>query len=246
MLWPARLFPLLSRKFTETLAVEALPLKTYSSAGPLLPALVNLAGVQTQTNGGPPEDGPGGPAGPAGPVAPVAPVAPVGPAGPVAPAGPIGPVGPAGPVGPGGPVGPVMSHETRDSLLWHGVLESTRRIIPLPGLMHASSVPGLLAARIAIGTNTAHAITEMHTMTLLRINLMLISGLLFLYMGWLSIGGASNLLAQSPSVKKIWESSRDARLGTPAWGGAQRNPRNPPLKISEARGAADSGIICEY
>ncbi len=37
MLWPARLFPLLSRKFTETLAVEALPLKTYSSAVPAVP-----------------------------------------------------------------------------------------------------------------------------------------------------------------------------------------------------------------
>src|SRR6266849_6272610 len=174
MLWPARLFPLLSRKFTETLAVEALPLKTYSSAGPLLPALVNLAGVQTQTNGGPPEDGPGGPVGPAGPVAPVAPVAPVGPAGPVAPAG------------------PVMSHETRDSLLWHAVLESTRRMLPLPGLTQASRTPGVVAARIAIGTNTAHAITEMQVMILLRVNLMLISGLLFLYMGWLSSG--SNLL----------------------------------------------------
>ncbi len=86
-----------------------------------------------------------------------------------------------------------MSHETRDSLLWHGVLESTRRIIPLPGLMQASSVPGLLAARIAIGTNTAHAITEMHAMTLLRVNLMLISGLLFLYVGWLSTGSQQSI-----------------------------------------------------
>src|SRR6185295_8387842 len=118
--------------------------------------------------------------------APVAPVAPVGPAGPVDPAGPVGPVGP---VGPGGPAGPVMLHETLDSLLWQGVLESTRRRLPLPGLTQASRTSGLLAARIAIGTNTAHAITEMHAMTLLRVNFMFISGLLFLYMGRLSIVG---------------------------------------------------------
>ena len=74
----------------------------------------------------------------------------------------------------------MMSHETRDSLLWHGVLESTRRMLPLPGLTQASRTPGVLAARIAIGTNTAHAITEMQVMILLRVNLMPISGLLFL------------------------------------------------------------------
>jgi hypothetical protein len=72
------------------------------------------------------------------------------------------------------------------------VLESTRRIIPLPGLMQASKVLGLLAARIAIGTNTANAITVKHAMTLLRVRLMLISGLLY----WVGFsGGASNLLA---------------------------------------------------
>jgi hypothetical protein len=59
------------------------------------------------------------------------------------------------------------------------VLESTRRIIPFPGLTQASSVVGLLAARIAIGTNTAHAMTEMPAITLRRDNLMLISDLLF-------------------------------------------------------------------
>ena len=86
-----------------------------------------------------------------------------------------------------------MSQDTRDSLLWHGVLESTRRIIPLPGLMQASSVPGLLAARIAIGTNTAHAMTEMPAMTLLRVNLMLISvSFSFIWVGFPR--GASNLL----------------------------------------------------
>jgi hypothetical protein len=45
-------------------------------------------------------------------------------------------------------------------------------------------VLALLAARIAIGTNTAHAITEMQAITLLRVKVMLISGLLFLYPGW--------------------------------------------------------------
>jgi hypothetical protein len=59
------------------------------------------------------------------------------------------------------------------------VLESTSRIIPFPGLTQASSVAGLLAARIAIGTNTASAMTEMYTMTLLRVSLIFISGLLF-------------------------------------------------------------------
>jgi len=59
------------------------------------------------------------------------------------------------------------------------VLASTKRIMPFPGLTHASNVVGLLAARIAIGTNTASAMTEMYTMTLLRVSLIFISGLLF-------------------------------------------------------------------
>ena len=87
----------------------------------------------------------------------------------------------------------MMLHEIRDSLLWHGVLESTRRRLPLPGLTQASRTPGVLAARIAIGTNTANEITEMHAMTLLRVNFMFISGLLFLYMGWLSRGSQKSI-----------------------------------------------------
>src|SRR5882672_12550583 len=110
-----------------------------------VPPRAKCAGVQAQTKGGPPEEGPGGPAGPVSPVAPVAPVGPVG------PAGPAGPAGPMGPVGPSGPAGPVTFHSTRVSLLWQAVLESTRRMSPLPGLMHASSTPGVLAARKAIG-----------------------------------------------------------------------------------------------
>jgi len=43
------LFPSLYKIFTETLAVETLPLKTYSSAGELLPAFGKRAGVQIQT-----------------------------------------------------------------------------------------------------------------------------------------------------------------------------------------------------
>jgi hypothetical protein len=60
------------------------------------------------------------------------------------------------------------------------VVESTSLIIPFPGLTQASSGVGLLAARIAIGTTTAHAMTEMPAMTLRRDNLMLIKGLLIL------------------------------------------------------------------
>ena len=88
-----------------------------------------------------------------------------------------------------------MFQVTRDSLLWHGVLESTKRMFPLPGLMQASNVPALLAARIAIGTNTAHAITEMQAIRLLRVNLMLIIGSPFCPT-WVGVQlGASNLLA---------------------------------------------------
>src|SRR5215831_10434524 len=61
------------------------------------------------------------------------------------------PAGPWGPWGPAGPCGPVTFHSTRVSLLWQAVLASTRRIIPLPGLMQASKTPdGLAATRLAI------------------------------------------------------------------------------------------------
>jgi hypothetical protein len=73
--------------------------------------------------------------------------------------------------------------------------------MPLPGLMQASRVPGLLAARIAIGTSTAHAITEIPAMKLLRVKLMLIWGLLCKS----NFRGASNLFAPPGGVKKIAE-----------------------------------------
>src|SRR5260370_6190986 len=57
----------------------------------LPPALAKNAGVQTQTNGAPPDEAPAGPCGPTGPC---------GPCGPVAPCGPCEPVGPCGPCGP--------------------------------------------------------------------------------------------------------------------------------------------------
>ena len=41
---------------------------------------------------------------------------------------------------------------------------------------------------------------------------------------------------------KVSHPSRDARLGTPPWGEAKRNPRNRVDEIIKARGAADSGI----
>src|SRR5262245_42308414 len=64
--------------------------------------------------------------------------------------GPEEPAGPGGPWGPCGPCGPVTFHSTRVSLAWQGVLESTRRIIPLPGLMQASSMAeGLAETRLA-------------------------------------------------------------------------------------------------
>jgi hypothetical protein len=82
------------------------------------------------------------------------------------------------------------------------VLESTRRIIPLPGLMQASSVPALLAARIAIGTTTAQAMTEMPAMTLLRVNLIFISGLL---LGRLSKGEPAIYWLDHLVSRHFWE-----------------------------------------
>ena len=105
------------------------------------------------------------------------------------------------PFGPGGPAGPVMFQETRVSLLWHAVLESTRRRLPLPGLTQASSVSGLLAACSAIGTTTAHARTEMQAMTLRRVNLMLMLFSLF----ELIFFGGNNLFLASKTVKRIAE-----------------------------------------
>src|SRR5262245_40548414 len=63
------------------------------------------------------------------------------------------PGGPCGPWGPAGPCGPVMFHSTKVSFAWHAALESTRRIIPLPGLMQASSTPEEYAAIRAAGVN---------------------------------------------------------------------------------------------
>jgi hypothetical protein len=68
-----------------------------------------------------------------------------------------------------------MFHETRVSLLWHAVLESTNRIPPLPGLMQASSSPGLLVASFAIGTvNTSSAKAANPPITLRRTHFVVI------------------------------------------------------------------------
>src|SRR5262249_2242854 len=46
-----------------------------------------------------------------------------------------------------------MFHSTKVSLAWQAALESTRRIIPFPGLTHASSTPEECAAIRAVGAN---------------------------------------------------------------------------------------------
>src|SRR5262245_53665413 len=51
----------------------------------------------------------------------------------------------------------------RVSLAWQVVLESTRRIIPLPGLMHASNTVGELAVTRASTINSTKATTLAHT-----------------------------------------------------------------------------------
>src|SRR5215831_19274357 len=69
------------------------------------------------------------------------------------------PAGPWGPWGPAGPCGPVTFHSTRDSLLWQAVLASTRRIIPLPGLMQASSTDEGPAATFFTTTTSKRVMT---------------------------------------------------------------------------------------
>ena len=51
---------------------------------------------------------------------------------------------------------------------------------------------------------------------------------------------SANGSPRSGRRQKVSHPSRDARPGTPPWGGAEWNPRNPPSEISEARVAADS------
>src|SRR5215472_3339400 len=58
---------------------------------------------------------------------------------------------PGGPCGPWGPCGPVMFHSTNVSFAWQAALESTSRIIPLPGLIQASSMPEEVAASRVAG-----------------------------------------------------------------------------------------------
>src|SRR5215472_13543196 len=122
---PARLVPALSRMCTATLAVVELPLKTNKLVWMLFVGDPGKnAGVHAQTKGGPPADAPGGP---------------------------CGPLGPCGPCGPAGPCGPVMFHSTNVSFAWQAALESTSRIMPLPGLMQASSMPEEVAASRVAG-----------------------------------------------------------------------------------------------
>src|SRR5215470_18444375 len=72
---PARLVPALSRMCTATLAVVELPLKMYKLVWMLFEGDPGKnAGVQAQTNGGPPADAPAGPWGPCGPAGPCGPV----------------------------------------------------------------------------------------------------------------------------------------------------------------------------
>jgi hypothetical protein len=57
----------------------------------------------------------------------------------------------------------MMFHDTRDSLLRYGSLNQPN-VPSVTGIDAGFQVPPL-AARIAIGTHTAHAITEMQAMT---------------------------------------------------------------------------------
>jgi hypothetical protein len=60
-------------------------------------------------------------------------------------------------------------------LLWQAVLESTKRIPPFPGLMQASSTPGVLVAWVMIGTvNTSKATPVNPAITLRFIQLVVI------------------------------------------------------------------------
>jgi hypothetical protein len=51
-------------------------------------------------------------------------------------------------------------HSTNVSFAWQALLESTKRIIPLPGLMQASSTPGECAATRVVGTITRTTATS--------------------------------------------------------------------------------------
>src|SRR5215472_13992773 len=69
------------------------------------------------------------------------------------------PGGPCGPWGPWGPCGPVMFHSTNVSFAWQAALESTSRIIPLPGLIQASSMPEEVAASRVTGNSRTRTAT---------------------------------------------------------------------------------------
>jgi hypothetical protein len=73
-----------------------------------------------------------------------------------------------------------MFQLTRVSLLWHTVLASTSRMLPLPGLTHASKTAAELVASLTMGTAaSSKANATSPPMTVRRIQILVMFFLLF-------------------------------------------------------------------